>query len=179
VEIIPNIELFVDYTLTTGASSPYDDFDGSKFYWRKERVYSNPSDGGDGNNYELQWWWYSSTTRPESAGAGAWKNLGTAAFSVASYNTDHAVSFEPDWVSGAAVAGGAYRYFDQRNYLALTNISAGDNTITPEAAVVAADEDVASRWVDAGPANAFRCLDDEVATATRHRGSSAIAGRVT
>lgn len=176
MEVIPTIELYIDYTLTTGASSPYDDFDGSKFYWKKERVYSNPSDGGDGNNYELQWYWYNSATRPEN-NTNAWKSLGTAEFSIATYETDHAISFNPSWSSGSSVNAGAYQYFNKRDYLALTSISDDDNTITPEAAVIAADEDVASRWADAGPSNAFRCLDDEVATATRHTGPSEVTLR--
>jgi len=176
MEIIPNIELYIDYTLTIGASSPHDDFDGSHFYWKRERVYSNPSDGGDGNNYELQWWWYNSSTRPEN-NTSAWKLLGTAEFSIASYVTDHTISFNQSWSSGSSVNAGAYQYFNKRNYLALTNISSGDNTITPEAAVIAADEDVAARWADAGPSNAFRCLDDEVATATRHVGPSEVTLR--
>jgi hypothetical protein len=174
-EIIPNTPLYIDYTLETGTSSPYPDFDGGEFYWRGERVFSNPADGGDGHNYKLLWWYYSSSTRPENS--SAWEDIGTGEFEITSYETTVTVSGFPAWSSGSAVSGGATQYFEGRDYLALVDISSGDNTINPAAAVQSVDEDIAARWADAGPANAFRLIDDEVATATEHTGDWTITLR--
>jgi hypothetical protein len=174
-EIIPNIPLQLDYTLEAGSSSPYPAFVAFQYYRLGEKVFSDPSDGGDGNNYVLMWYYYSSSTRPENS--GAWLFLGTSEYEITSYNTDATISEFPSWSGGTSVVGGAIQYYDGRDYQANVDIGSGENTTNPAACLLNADEDIANRWADAGPSNAFRLLDDEVATATQHIGDWTVTMR--
>jgi len=107
--------------------------------------------------------------RPENS--FAWSDIGQEFFQVESYTTGAEISEFADWSSGSAVSLGESRYFDGRDYEALVSISSGSNTISPAACLVSPDEDIAARWVDLGPANAFKCLDSDAATATKATGS--------
>jgi hypothetical protein len=166
----------VETTVTTGTTlSPYDDFETAVSWWayRGDRVFSNPADGGDGGNYELivrilhvgVW-----SSRPENDRYN-WRLLdyGTVQseiFNVEDYLTDAKTSTQTLWTSGEALVAGARRHFRGRDYELLEDVTTAENVLSPLAAVTTSGADYSNRWLDLGPSNAFRMLDDEVATAT-------------
>jgi len=167
MEIIKPASIELGYTLTEGASSQYPDWVSGTSYNRNDIVYSNPSDGGDGKHYlQFKSFRVYSTTRPENS--SYWEIYTDAqTVAVADYITDATVSYYSGWTSGAAVGAGERRYWSGRDYEAAIAVSAGDNTSNPAACLASFDADIKARWIDLGPSNAFCCVDDEAATATR------------
>jgi len=49
-------KLTLAFTITTDGGSSYDAYSATATYYRGDRVYSDPADGGDGRNYELEAW---------------------------------------------------------------------------------------------------------------------------
>jgi len=53
MEIIRSIPLRLDATIDAESGSSYPSYSATGDYARGDRVYSDPADGGDGQNYEL------------------------------------------------------------------------------------------------------------------------------
>jgi hypothetical protein len=156
----------LDYTVES-SPSPYAAWVSGTTYRRGDRVFSDPDDGGNGNNYELTVYVLTSTTRPENQPA-YWLNLGSQQVEVLSYNTTAQESLFTTWTSGTAVLAGEIQYDPQakKDYSANIDISSGDNTVRPSVAVQSNDIELAARWTEVGPANAFAMLDNEINTPT-------------
>jgi len=107
-----------------------------------------------------------------------WCWLGVSAITAGniSYNTDVDLSQYPTWSSGSAVTAGqsVFDDADKMDYVALSAITAGNNTTRPSAAVLSSDETIAGYWAPLGPANAWAALDYEMATRMRGISSGAI-----
>lgn len=86
-----------------------------------------------------------------------------------SYASDIALSLYGAWTSGAAVPAGAIYYdpSDRNDYVALIDITSGDNTVRPSKAVVSANEAIAARWQLIGAANAFAMVDYTSSVSTK------------
>ena len=107
-----------------------------------------------------------------------WCWLGVSAVTAGniSYKTDFDLSQYPTWSSGSAVTAGqsVFDDADKMDYVALSAITAGNNTTRPSAAVLSSDETIAGYWAPLGPANAWAALDYEMATRMRGISSGAI-----
>lgn len=82
------------------------------------------------------------------------------------YTTNLALSLYADWQTGVEVLAGAAVHDPQtrRDYVALEDISAVNNTIRPSVAVDSLDSAIAARWLDNGAANAWGSNDPELNT---------------
>lgn len=176
MEIIRPVALEIAYSIESGESSSYPYYGAQSDYDRYDRVFSDPDqliDGGygDGHNYKLLCYdWDLGDGRPEDY-PSCWEDLGVDYYEIASYTTAASYDEYAAWSSGSAVSAGQTVYYNTRNYEALVTIAGGDNTTNPESAIASLDNDIAARWADRGPANAFACVDDEAATVTTHVGS--------
>jgi len=164
------ISLALEGTVSTETSA-YPDYT-SQLYYRGDRVYNNPANGGDGLNYEMTWHTFTATSRPDEY-PWPWEVVeGPLPVSYTSFTTDAAVSLNDEWVSGDEISEGERRYdvYDRNDYEAVVEISTSDNTVRPSSAVQSGNVDIAARWVRVAPANAFACLDDRVSTRTKATG---------
>lgn len=179
MEIIrPAESLEIKYSITTEGGSSYLSYGsgGVTDFDRYDRVYSDPlvladGDYGNGHNYQLLCWdWDIGDGRPEDH-PECWRDLGTTFYEVDSYSTDASYTEYGVWTSGSAVSAGETRRWRTNNYEALVSLTTAENTTNPESAINSLDATIAARWVDKGPANAFRCVDGETATVTEATGS--------
>lgn len=91
-----------------------------------------------------------------------WVSLGLSVTDdTTTYKTNARLSAYPDWTTGIAVSAGATKYdpADHHDYVAVSDITAGNNAVRPSEAVLSSDPIVAARWVDRGASNAFAPFD--------------------
>jgi len=167
MEAWAHLKMSMNYDVVA-SESPYAAWVSGQTYYRGDRVFSDPADGGDSNNYELVIFRRTTTTRPEDESPWYWVNIGAQQTEVLSYQTTAQPSLFSNWTSGAAVLAGEIQYDPQSNkdYAANVDVSAGDNTVHPSVAVQSNDIELAARWTEIGPANAFAMLDSEINTPT-------------
>lgn len=178
MEIIPPIKLNLALAAAISAYvSPV--WVTNTYYYRYDRVRRQWD--GVWHDYQAEYSFYSTSGPPKPpyyAGYSSWRYLGLAATtSTQTYKTDFDLSENPAWTSGNAVAAGeaAFDSADRLDYIALTDIAAGSNTVRPSSAVVSSDETIAGYWTVLGAANAWAALDYELATKTRGISSGAIS----
>lgn len=133
------------------------------------------------HDYQAQYSFYSTSAPPKPSNYNyyyyGWRHLGLAATtSTQTYQTDFDLSENPAWTSGIAVAAGeaAFDSADRLDYIALTDIAAGSNTVRPSVAVVSSNKTIAGYWTVLNAANAWAALDYELATKTRGISGGAI-----
>jgi hypothetical protein len=169
MEIVIPVRTEIDYTVSGNASGLSTWSSASVAYVWGDRVYYPLSAGGTGHNHTSIRAHTSSTSRKPTIGSNYyWKDDGPAEGEVSTYLTDYELSWTPDWASGDAIVKGNRVFDDQslREYVALVSLTSGENTTRPSVALESADEDMATRWYDLGPANAFRLMDPEILTRT-------------
>jgi hypothetical protein len=167
MEIMPLITLEIDGTVTSEPSN-FPVWDTNTKYYPGDRVYNSPSIGGDNLNYECTAYANLAKDRPDLE-PDHWVVVGGTSVEISSPVTSADESLATAWVSGESVDEGVVKYDEiaRRDYVAALDISDTDNIIRPSVAVQSDDVDLAARWVDYRPANAWACLDAEISTKTR------------
>jgi hypothetical protein len=100
-----------------------------------------------------------------------WIRIGPAAITIGesrNYETQVALSINDYWTSGAAVSAGSIVFdeLDQNDYVALTDITSGNNTTRPSNAVGSSNETIAGYWRLFGAGNSWAAHDYELTTKT-------------
>jgi hypothetical protein len=104
-----------------------------------------------------------------------WTYRGPSAIaSGATPTTNVALTTMSPWQSGTAtsVDDVVYDASDSHEYVAVTAITSGDNTIRPSLAVKSSDRLIASRWLDIGAANAWAPIDYQTSSILKGLNSS-------
>jgi hypothetical protein len=182
MEIIPSVEnLAYDITYTT--TQNYPDWVTGTTYYKGDRV----NDPYDDKTYEMQWDSYTSTVQPHAdstqdceeqcyhyffykycytsyCSTTPWKLVSNTSFyTIASISSNAQISLSSAWSNGVTLHAGQRVYDPEvfHDYEVRKEISSGDNTLSPHASLLSPNDDVAERYLDLGPSNAFKILDGQ------------------
>jgi hypothetical protein len=100
-------------------------------------------------------------------GTTPWKLISNTSFyTISSISSNAQLSFSSAWSSGTILHVGQRVYDPEvfHDYEVRKEVASVDNTLSPHSSLASPDDDIAERYLDLGPSNAFKILDGQTNT---------------